>query len=109
MLRHEFQANDTLLDVRAYVDKRRSDTAHPDAKLPYMLIQAFPNRRFTTAEEAMGLSELGLCPGVNVIIKPMHVNVAESYPAQEGILQRGLGSLSWAVGSLWGSSSTDGK
>lgn len=85
--RHKFPSEKTLrTDVRAWVDRERSD-----GDLPYtfkQILAPLPNRTFSISEEEESLQSLGLAPSATLVIVPIQ-GYTTAYGGNQGILSRG--------------------
>ncbi|OZJ03185.1 hypothetical protein BZG36_03329 [Bifiguratus adelaidae] len=105
VLRNTFEAKTTLEGVREWIATHRTD-----GDVPYILMQSFPNRQFSTGEEASTLRDLGLLPSNTLFMKACR-GISEAYDgSQEGYISSvtktvtGLASMGYNVAtSLVGS------
>ncbi|KAJ1979332.1 hypothetical protein H4R35_001554 [Dimargaris xerosporica] len=64
-LRTQFAPQQTLADVRRYLNTHRTD-----GNSPYVLLQTFPHREFPDTDNSATLRALALCPSSTLILKP---------------------------------------
>ncbi|KAI9301796.1 hypothetical protein BJ944DRAFT_242953 [Cunninghamella echinulata] len=89
--RQKFKANDTLGDVRQWIDTNRTD-----GEQPYKLLSQFPTRHFSVGDEEKTLQQLNLLPSATVIMKSIK-NVSNAYqPNQSG----GVIDYAYSAGGL---------
>jgi hypothetical protein len=86
-------ATSTLLTVRDWIQKNRTD----DTRKPYKLASQFPTRLFTEADDNLTLKELNLCPSATIIMKPLK-------SASSSSLNSGshAGIISYSFGVVYG-------
>ncbi|CAO3637574.1 unnamed protein product [Cunninghamella echinulata] len=89
--RQKFKANDTLGDVRQWIDTNRTD-----GEQPYKLLSQFPTRHFSVGDEEKTLQQLNLLPSATIIMKSIK-NVSNAYqPNQSG----GVMDYAYSAGGL---------
>ncbi|KAJ3495307.1 hypothetical protein NLG97_g3489 [Lecanicillium saksenae] len=92
-IRYKFQAGENVKDIRAWVDKERSD-----GKGPYLfkqILAPLPNKNIDTTEEGKSLRELGLSPSATLLLIPIE-RFAVAYDAQgssQGLFSQILGLI----------------
>lgn len=92
-LRNKFQASESVKDIRAWVDKDRSDGSSP--YFFKQILAPLPNRSIDTTEEGKSLRELGLSPSATLLLIPIQ-RFAAAYDAQAsspGLLSQILGFI----------------
>ena len=86
-IRNRFPSDQTLKDVRKWVDDERSDD------IPYTLKQILtplPNRSLTISEEQESLRGLNLVPSATLVMVPIQGYTAAYSGANPGLISRGL-------------------
>lgn len=91
-VRHEFKAQQTLNDVRQWLDNESGYTVIPDTSTfpafaatsehptSYSFYTpAIPRITYSDTDEFVTLSDLKLCPRSALILKPLYINVRGSY------------------------------
>ncbi|KTW26366.1 hypothetical protein T552_02848 [Pneumocystis carinii B80] len=91
-----FTINDTLKDVRIWIDENRTDS-----KIPYDLIQVYPKRSFSILEEAKTLEELDLYPSATLILKPIKNAVTAYVNLDKGYFSRLIGAFGYFKSSIY--------
>lgn len=87
-LRSKFPATGTVKDIRAWVDKDRSD-----GQGPYLLKQILtplPNKNIDTTEEGKSIRELGLSPSSTLLVIPIQKFAAAYEGGQAGSSTQGF-------------------
>jgi hypothetical protein len=74
-VKHVFDATETLLDVRAYLDNVRPDMA----AAPYAFFLPLAKKTFGDGEEAQALRALELVPSATLVLKPATSSVYSAY------------------------------
>jgi chemotaxis protein histidine kinase CheA len=86
-IRERFSADETLADVRKWVDETRRDVDGPDKNAPYtfkVLLTPLPNRTIDVTEESKSLRELGLAPSATLILLRVPKRVIAAAARGEG-------------------------
>lgn len=73
-LKHKFRADETLIDVRAWVDESRTDGTHP-----YSFFQPMCRKTYGDGEESNSLLELDLAPSASLVLKPATGSISSAY------------------------------
>ncbi|ODQ79150.1 hypothetical protein BABINDRAFT_162206 [Babjeviella inositovora NRRL Y-12698] len=94
----KFEPQQTLNDVRNWVDEHRDD-----GEQPYTFVKAVPKVNYGDGDELSSLAELDLLPRSALLLKPVEHEVVSSFKQGEGWLS-GLVS---GVFSYWGGSNDD--
>ncbi|KAF5092630.1 hypothetical protein D0Z00_004490 [Geotrichum galactomycetum] len=79
-VKHVFEATETLLDVRAYLDNVRPDMA----AVPYAFFLPLAKKTFGDGEEAQALRALELVPSATLVLKPATSLVYSAYASERG-------------------------
>ncbi|KAI9143505.1 hypothetical protein BKA69DRAFT_1165270 [Paraphysoderma sedebokerense] len=88
VIRSKFNTSDTLLNVREFVDQKRTDPS-----TPYTLVQNFPKVTYTAQDETKTLVELNLIPSATLILKPAK-QISTAYTSESpGVIGS---TVSWA-------------
>ncbi|KAL1837064.1 hypothetical protein VTJ49DRAFT_4316 [Mycothermus thermophilus] len=94
-IRERFSSNETLADVRKWVDETRKDDA--EKKTPYtfkVLLTPLPSRTIDVTEESKTLRELGLAPSATLILLRVPKHAVAAYSAgTAGAVVAGGGSI----------------
>ena len=109
-IRNKFKTDQTLNDIRKWVDEERSDD------VPYtfkQILSPLPNRSLTISEENDGLRQLGLVPTATLVMVPIKDYTAAYAVVGPGLITRvvsagyntvaaGAGIISGALGTFLG-------
>lgn len=93
-IRKKFRSDQTLTELRAWVEKQRSDD------LPYtfkQILSPLPNRPLTISEEKEMLQDLGLTPSATLVMVPIQGYTGAYAGAGPGVLSRGASAGYHAV------------
>lgn len=108
-LKHDFDADKTLNDVRNWLDKETEIIRDTDS-IPSFATNtgpnhyvfhrpSFPRTTFTDEQEFKKLSELDLCPRSALILKPIFNETVSSFPKEKGGIWKSVGGAMSKVGN----------
>jgi hypothetical protein len=68
-LKQRFPSDNSLKDVRKWIDQDRQDGSHPYTFK--LMLTPLPNRTLDVTEEGESLASLGLCPSATLVLHPI--------------------------------------
>lgn len=91
-----FTINNTLKDVRLWIDENRTDNI-----IPYDLIQVYPKRSFSISEEVKTLEILDLYPSATLVLKPIKNAVSAYVNLDKGYFSKLFGVFGYFRSSIY--------
>ncbi|EMR09337.1 hypothetical protein PNEG_02292 [Pneumocystis murina B123] len=91
-----FTINNTLQDVRQWIDENRTDN-----KIPYDLIQVYPKRLFSISEEVKTLEVLNLYPSATLVLKPIKNAISAYVNLDKGYFSKLFGAFGYFKSNIY--------